>query len=600
MRKNEEEQRNRNKEIASKKEKERRKNKEIAIEKEIEKGKNLQDMEFIKKGNENNQIHLPPNVRELPECVRRLYPDSLQFCVPGDGACCLNCLAAWILLDVSMGPQLARDLNTHMAEYREYYKLKLPFPLTITIAGGERMVFDEGEENHFFEMLVASPEASYMWRGSADIIALTNFTQMKIEIAIFNQHTEKVDEVQKYEPDLNFPWKEGDANAPKLNQYLDMKLLNYKNTHFDLIVKRGHPLLGQLHLEKQGEALRKENKDSQGEVKDGLETAKSPIKNSPCAHCGKMFANKTEINSHCKTEHKDEYISMLEKKLKESEENVVNLIQDIEKVKIENKELRTIKKGNSSVSRTYLGDSYDEKDETELDSEKELIKGKHSGFRRDGPQVQSVQLYQCQICQFKLKDQTTLDMHLKRHNDIRNRCKECGETFKTESDLEFHTTYEHRNNSQYNCMSCSFQASSKDQLKTHMNFKHTKEADKEVHDCETCKRKFRSNWHLKNHIRDEHGKDQECTFYKQSQCKFGNTCWKTHNENRGAITFTCYSCKEIFKNMNELMSHRKKKHIDLCKPCEPKTGSCRFEDQPERCWFIHQDFSQALNKQVPP
>ena len=169
-----------------------------------------------------------------------------------------------------------------------------------------------------------------------------------------------------------------------------------------------------------------------------------------------------------------------------------------------------------------------------------------------------------------------------------------------DKDLEFHITYEHRQITQYNCMNCSFQATSKDQLQTHMNFKHTKEAEREVFDCETCKRQFRSNWHRRNHQRDDHGKDQECTFYKEKRCKFGNTCWKAHNDNTGPITFKCYSCKEIFKNMNELMSHRKQKHIDLCKPCEPKNGVCRFKDQPERCWFIHQDFSQELNKQVPP
>ena len=154
--------------------------------------------------------------------------------------------------------------------------------------------------------------------------------------------------------------------------------------------------------------------------------------------------------------------------------------------------------------------------------------------------------FPCQICGFKLKDQTSLDIHIKRHQDIRRKCKECGETFKMDKDLEFHITYEHRKITQYNCMNCSFQATSKDQLQTHMNFKHTKEAEREVFDCETCKRQFRSNWHRKNHQRDDHGKDQEGTFYKEKRCKFGNTCWKTHNENRGAITFTCYSCKEIF------------------------------------------------------
>ena len=149
-------------------------------------------------------------------------------------------------------------------------------------------------------------------------------------------------------------------------------------------------------------------------------------------------------------------------------------------------------------------------------------------------------------------------------------------------------------------MDCSFQSTSKDQLKSHINFKHTKDSNIKVYKCEVCKRQFRSVWHLNNHIRDEHGKEKECSFYKENRCKFGNSCWKEHKENRGTIIFTCYSCKETFKSINDLMSHRKKKHIDLVKPCEPKNGNCRFEDQPEKCWFIHKDFLQATKKQAPP
>ena len=153
------------------------------VNSEIEKKRKKKEKEKYTKEIEqvNEETKLPPNVKELPPCVKSLYPDCVQFCVAGDGACCLNCLAAWILLDASLGPQLGRDLNTHLAEYREYYINKLSFPLTITIAGGEMKVFDVGEENDFFDMLVTSPEASFMWRGSADITGLTNFTKMKEE-----------------------------------------------------------------------------------------------------------------------------------------------------------------------------------------------------------------------------------------------------------------------------------------------------------------------------------------------------------------------------------------------------------------------------------
>ena len=122
-------------------------------------------------------------------------------------------------------------------------------------------------------------------------------------------------------------------------------------------------------------------------------------------------------------------------------------------------------------------------------------------------------------------------------------------------------------------MQCLFQGNSKDNLRTHINFKHTKDTEKEVLDCDKCKRQFRSTWHLRNHNRDDHGKDKECIHYKDNICKFGNACWRLHSEKVGPKTFTCYSCKATFKNINELMTHRKNKHIELVKPCDPEQGA---------------------------
>ena len=192
-------------------------------------------------------IVLPENVKELPEIVKRKCPDSKEYCVIGDGACCLNCLAAWIFLDPKEGPTLGRDLNTHIAEYRPYYKNKLSFSLTITNGGGERQVFEEGEEDKFFNTLVTSSAASYMWRESHDMIALSNFTNMEVEVIVYDQKTNKIEEPsQQYKPDPEFPWNKDDANSPnENNQYNKMRLLNYKNCHFNLIVRDDHPLVSQ-------------------------------------------------------------------------------------------------------------------------------------------------------------------------------------------------------------------------------------------------------------------------------------------------------------------------------------------------------------------
>ena len=92
----------------------------------------------------------------------------------------------------------------------------MSFPLTITVSGGLLRTFDTGEEDEFFDYLVESPEASYMWRESADMIGLTNFTQMEVEVNVYNTKNETV-QTQVYKPDPNFPWSYNDGDAPNKN-----------------------------------------------------------------------------------------------------------------------------------------------------------------------------------------------------------------------------------------------------------------------------------------------------------------------------------------------------------------------------------------------
>ena len=199
-----------------------------------------------------------------------------------------------------------------------------------------------------------------------------------------------------------------------------------------------------------------------------------------------------------------------------------------------------------------------------------------------------------------MKDQVSLDNHMKNHKEHTIKCRICNQTFDSDKDLRFHKTYEHQEKTQWNCMDCSFQTNNKSMLRNHLNFKHTKDNDKQVFGCDKCERQFSYSWSLKNHTRDDHGKTEECVFYKVNKCKFGQTCWKLHNENTNKDSFICFSCNDGFKTMNSLMSHRKKDHIDLCKPCQPKNGNCRFENNIEKCWFVHQNFQEVMKKHNPP
>ena len=403
--------------------------------KEVLKKKASRKIKIIEKNMVKSQekICQPENVKELPELVKAIYPDCKEFCVIGDGACCLNCLAAWILLDPTQGPVLGRDMNTHIAEYRPYYRNKLAFPLTITKAGGLREVFEAGDEDKFFDTLVSSPEASYMWRESHDLIALANFTNMEVEVVVYDQETKLVEEpTQQYKPDPEFPWNKDDANAPNDNHYPKMKLINYENCHFNLIVREDHPLVSpsihpNTHVSK--DTHTNDTSETVVEMK-----GKKEIKVTEkflCKKCVNTFKNNHELNKHLKNNHKDDYITMLEHKLNEtkkyrdvvinekkvSDDEIHRLTEDLEKLKIENKELKTLSKANKSTVKKSPGDIYDRQDEEEFDSEQQIFQGKHKGFRRTGPQVQPIQIFDCTECEHSTSNKIKLDEHIQRHRE---------------------------------------------------------------------------------------------------------------------------------------------------------------------------------------
>ena len=199
-----------------------------------------------------NVKHIHPDVKELPRNVKILHPECVEFIVARNGACCLNCLAAFIYLDPKEGPTLGRDLNTHIATYRRTYLKRLIFPQSVTIGNGKVLSFEEGEEDNFFDTLVESKECSFMWRGCVDVVAMCNLTRLNVDIDIFDLATGKVVERQSYKPDEDFPWLEEDANKPsKLfsNQNIsNMKLINYKDSHFNLIAEKDHLLISKSNI----------------------------------------------------------------------------------------------------------------------------------------------------------------------------------------------------------------------------------------------------------------------------------------------------------------------------------------------------------------
>ena len=189
-----------------------------------------------------------PNIKELPDIVKQvLEEESWEYVVKGDGPCLIRTTAAHTVGDQDHFEQLARDLNTHEADYRDEYmeKIKADFPMEVTIGiKGESKTFQKGEENEFFDWLVVAKKGIYIWRNCIDIIALCNLEKMEIDVVVLDEDQSKV-EIFNFKPDEQFKWKEEDRakpNFPEERRNGKMTVLNYKNSHFNLIVQRDHML----------------------------------------------------------------------------------------------------------------------------------------------------------------------------------------------------------------------------------------------------------------------------------------------------------------------------------------------------------------------
>ena len=72
-----------------------------------------------------SMVNRDPNLRELPNSVKALVEEeSEEYVVKGDGSCLLRTAASHVLGDEDQGPQMARDLNSHLSNYRPVYEEK--------------------------------------------------------------------------------------------------------------------------------------------------------------------------------------------------------------------------------------------------------------------------------------------------------------------------------------------------------------------------------------------------------------------------------------------------------------------------------------------
>ena len=107
--------------------------------------------------------------------------------------------------------------------------------------------------------------------------------------------------------------------------------------------------------------------------------------------------------------------------------------------------------------------------------------------------------------------------------------------------------------------------------------------------CNFCEDKFRNLGQLMKHKKLNHTEHiNQCWNFASGECEFKDSdCWFLH-DNTDRNEFQCTSCDDTFAVKAKFFEHRKKHHAESTQKCRNvKSGTCRFGSA--KCWFDHSD-----------
>ena len=174
------------------------------------------------------------------------------------------------------------------------------------------------------------------------------------------------------------------------------------------------------------------------------------------------------------------------------------------------------------------------------------------------------------------------------------KCDKCSFETNTKSTLESHVKSQHLTHVQvkqnFKCDECNFTSIGYNQLKAHLELHHQSSGNGQLEiKCRICNVAFNDKRSLMKHRKEEHlATVSVCKKYVTGTCPFtASACWWRHEEKKDdQLNLSCYICDKKYESRSELMSHRKKYHIETVPQCSQFVkGICKF--QPQFCWFQH-------------
>ena len=146
------------------------------------------------------------------------------------------------------------------------------------------------------------------------------------------------------------------------------------------------------------------------------------------------------------------------------------------------------------------------------------------------------------------------------------------------------------------CKKCGHEAEDGYQLDAHHWSDHDDGDDPNCFDCQRCDESFTTLKDLMTHKKKKHVENVDmCWHYLNGACPFGEYCWFKHeNESKESkneskiITIKCNICEKTFKERYSFMKHKIKEHEENIEVC--KLFQKGKCSYHENCWFSHKNY----------
>ena len=552
-----------------------------------------------------------PNIKPIPNNIDHLVGDGHKiYMVPGDGSCGPSSASAFLFKDEVFGPKLRRNMNKFMAKHwgKKYqYKTQCSdgHPFVRKIGVGGQVSFSDPKE--LIKYLENSEESGYMWTDSEDLSIIADMYQVKIKVITTKGEGDE-------NPIVNLIVPDDDMKEYAELQNVDlgeMVLIHENDTHFNLIVPEDSELatVGSLSYRANIGPLTDDNKKQEEE-----EESKGADMNN----------DKSDIKIELKkANEKNKYI---EKEYNKCKEELKIKTEEIEKLKIEVKDLKEVMKlannhnhnqmnlkimnqdNDCDITEKYKSDltphrqtKHTDKHSNQCKICNEICETKeklslHITNEHGSHSSKQEKEFNCNYCSF----QTTEQRHFRNHFELVHtlkknfKCNRCEYVGITSSDLSKHIEWKHVSKT-LECSVCQLEANSANDLRAHMKREHEIQ---EQFRCRICCEAFRTKGNLMEHRKKEHLKT--VAFCKnKGDCVFSNEkCWWNHDDQQDSKsreeTFKCYICGDTFQQRGEMMVHKKSKHKESTRFCNLfLDAKCPFKDV--SCWFRHDDIQEKVS-----